>query len=205
MAETTRESRSPSTGAAPAVVVAQNERRRDLIRWGPILAGLVVAIASLTLLTVLGVAIGLTADPVIAGEFDLGVASTVWGFAAAALSFLAGGLVAGAASTRTPGAGVVNGMMVGVAAIAALTVAAAMGIGNLLGAGAANLAQIAEIAPAFETDEAVEFAQAQTDDARVAAWGAFVVLVGALILAAVGGLLGSRSAAAAADDDAPER
>jgi hypothetical protein len=178
MAQTTRESRPPAASGAQPVAVAQGARRRDLVRWGPVLAGLVVSIASLTLLTILGVAIGLTADPVIAGDFDLGVAATVWGFASAALAFLAGGLVAGAAQGRAPGAGLFNGMMVGVSAIAALTVAAAMGVGNLLGAGAANLAQIAEIAPALETADAVEFAQAQTDDARVAAWDAFLVLIG---------------------------
>jgi MFS family permease len=201
MPETPRQGRPP----AQPVAVTDDFRRRDLIRWGAVLAGLVVAIASLTLLSILGTAIGLTAEPVVAGEFDLGLATTVWGFATAALAFLAGGLVAGVASTRTPGAGIFNGMMVGVSAIAVLALAVGMGIGNLLGAGAANLAQIAELGSAFETDEALEFAQAQTDDARIAAWGAFLVLLGALILAAVGGLLGARSAAAATDDEPARR
>ena len=198
MPETTRESTRP---AATVPVVSAGARRWDIPQWGPIFAGLIVTVAALVLLTLLGVAVGLTADPVLTGDFDLGVAATVWGVASAVVAFLAGGVVAGSTAARSMGAGGFHGAMVGVFAVAAITLAAAFGLGNLLGAGAANLGQIAEIAPAFETQEAVQFAQAQSDDAQVAAWATFFSLVGAIVVAAIGGGIGGRSAEAATADE----
>jgi hypothetical protein len=199
MAQTTRETTRPVAVSRPAGGV----RRWDALSWGPIFAGLIVTVATLVLMTILGAAIGLTADPVLAGEFDLGTAATVWGIITAVVAFLLGGMVAGATAKPTTGAGTLNGAMVGAFAIAAVTLSAALGIGNLLGAGAANLGQIAEIAPALETEEAVEFARAQADDAEIAAWVTFFSLLGAIIVAAIGGLLGARSTEAVVDDDRP--
>ena len=193
MAQTTPP--TPRSERAADVPARRAVALRDMVRWGPVFAGLTVLIAAMTLLTLLGVAIGVTADPVLAGDLDLGVAATIWGIATAVIAFLIGGFVAAYSTPMDAPGGAFNGFMVGALAIAALTVAAGLGIGNLLGAGAANLGQIADIAPAFDTDDAVQMAQDQMDDARVAAWATVAAFAGALILSALGGLAGSKAGA----------
>ena len=63
---------------------------KDRVRWGPILAGLLTTIASMLILTVLGLAIGLSAfEP---GEGDgLGTAAGIWGAVSAVVAFSAVG------------------------------------------------------------------------------------------------------------------
>lgn len=202
MAQTT-----PATPRSDAEVDVRSPRRplRDMVRWGPVFAGLTVLIATMTLLTLLGVAIGLTAEPVIGGEGELGVAATIWGILTAVVAFLVGGFVAAYSTPMDTRGGTFNGFMVGALAIAALTVAAGLGIGNLLGAGAANLGEIADIAPSFETDDAVQVAQGRIDDARVAAWATIGAFAAAVVLAALGGLAGSKAGPHADPDDRDAR
>jgi hypothetical protein len=181
--------------AAYAPVETDATLRKDRVRWGPIFAGLLTTIATLVVLTVLGLAIGMTAlDPGETGQFDLGTAAAIWGAVSALVAFFLGGWVASrTAAVDGAASGTTNGIMVGVAAIALLIWMVGAGLGNLLGVMGANLNQMADIARTVDpatAEEALPTAQAAYENTRDTAWGTFIGLVLALAAAALGGYLG---------------
>lgn len=104
----------------------------DLVRWGPIIAGIFAALATLITLSVLGIAIGLSAfnygDP----ASNFGIGAGIWGAISALIAFLVGGWIAGrgaAFSGRT--SGVFNGAMVWFVVIPLLVYMLGSGIGAL--------------------------------------------------------------------------
>lgn len=104
----------PPTNDIDTAVVAP----RDLVRWGPVIAGLFAAIATLITLGVLGLAIGLAAyDPGDPAR-NFGIGSSIWGAISALIAFGIGGWLAGrtaALSGRT--SGILQGAMVWFVAI----------------------------------------------------------------------------------------
>jgi amino acid transporter len=173
---------------------------RDLIRWGPIVAGLLVTLTTLVVLAALGLAIGLSAfEPGDVGAAD--TAATIYGIASAIVAFLLGGFVAGRGAARTGhGNGAFQGLMVGVTAIAVTVFLVGIGAGNLLGAAASDLRAITEVATNFEIDsqQAERAARAAYEDAEAGAWGTVIGLLVALAAAALGGLFGGNRRQAAA-------
>ncbi len=161
--------------------------RRDLVRWGPIVAGLVTTLATMLVLSVLGLAIGLSAfEPGDTGGTTYSTAAATWGAVSAVLAFVTGGWVA--ARTTAPGGiavGLLNGFLVGAAAVALTIWLVGSGVGNLLGAAATNFGEIASVA--FSADAATAY-----DEARTGAWSTFATLVVALSAGAAGGALGHR-------------
>lgn len=89
----------------------------DQVRWAAILAGLFTVFATLIVLTVLGVAIGLsTFDADNPNAFGIGAG--VWGAVSALIAFAFGGYIAGrSAAVQGKGMGVLNGAMVWIVAI----------------------------------------------------------------------------------------
>ena len=169
---------------------------RDRVRWGPIVAGLFTTLTTLVLLTLLGVAIGLSAfEPGEVGE-DVATGAAIWGGIALLLAFFVGGWVAGStAGLLGAGNGTFNGLMVGVTAIVVTIWLVGSGLGNILGAAGANigeLSQIAGTADVPEGEQVLDQARAAYDDAVAGTWGTFISLALALAAAAVGGLVGSR-------------
>lgn len=165
-------------------------RRTDLIRWPAIIVGVFTTIATLIVLAALGTAVGMSVlDP----SQNVGQASTeatIWGIASAVIAFFVGGLVAArTAAVGGPPEGAFNGFMVGVTAIALTVLFIGFGVGNLLGAAAANLGQVANLQIGGEG-----LTQAFTS-AEASAWATFIGLAAALALAALGGLLGHRDRA----------
>ncbi|MBD1916981.1 MULTISPECIES: hypothetical protein [Cyanophyceae] len=69
----------------------------DLVRWGPIFAGLVVAIASQLVLTALGAAVGLTniagSDAAQSNAGDVGTAVGIWSIISLLIALFLGGYV----------------------------------------------------------------------------------------------------------------
>jgi hypothetical protein len=134
----------------------------DRIRWGPILAGLFASLSTLVVLSVLGLAVGLTSydagDPL--SSFGLGAG--IWSAISTILAFLIGGwLAARTAATRGRGNGVLNGAMVWIVAIPLVLYLLSSGLGSLLNtAGNVAATGAAAVAPA---------AAAVADDAAVAA------------------------------------
>ncbi len=185
---------------------------RDRVRWGPIWAGLFTALTTLIILSLLGVAIGLTAvDPRAAAQGGpppgLGIGAAIWGALTAIVAFLLGGWVAGwTAAVFDRKWGALNGALVFVVAVPATLLLAGLGLGTLLGAlgsfaGALNIdpsqVQSAVQGAASQTQQAT--AQTQPADAaqaaqaaRTGAWGTLIGLLVGLGASALGGLLGIR-------------
>ena len=186
---------------------------RDRVRWGPIWAGLFTVLTVLILLSLLGLAIGLTA--VDAGRAaaqggpppGAGIGAAIWGAVTAIVAFLFGGWVAGwTAAVFDRKWGALNGALVFVVAVPATLLLAGLGFGSLVGvlgsfAGALNIdpsqVQSALQGAAGQGQQAA--AQTQPADVtraaeatRNGAWGALIGLLIGLAASAVGGLLGTR-------------
>lgn len=106
-------SRSDPVAPAHTSVAATILAPFDRVRWGPILAGIFAAMSVLTLLSVLGLAIGLTAwDP---GDDtrNYSVGAGIWSILSALIAFFIGGwLAARSAAAVGERNGLLNGAMV---------------------------------------------------------------------------------------------
>jgi hypothetical protein len=165
----------------------------DRVRWAAVLTGLVVALVAVALLSVLGLAIGLTTSTPgdIAGTLGLG--RGVWTAISALIALVAGGWAA-ARTAAVPGRanGALNGAMV--------WVAAALLVFALLGSGLATLAAVAgnvvtagiQLTAPF-TGQAAANGPDILSAGSIAAWGMLLALLLGLVAATLGGLLGARS------------
>lgn len=123
------------------------------------------------------------------GSVDLGIATAV------IASFL-GGLVAGmSAAVGGRSRGLLNGLMVGASAIVAMLVLIGAGAGTLLGAGATALGDVVSIGQQLNVSQEVNAAVDAFDRAESSAWGSFIGLTLAVVLAGLGGLVGARGRA----------
>jgi hypothetical protein len=175
---------------------------RNRVQWGPIIAGVLTAIATLLLLTVLGLAIGASAfEPREAGK-SIGASAAIWGGLSAIIAFFLGGWVAAkTAAVGGPGSGMINGLMVGATILALLLYLTGSGVASIIGTLGSNIGDIANVAQSdpqgaqSQTQQAQQQAQ-QVDPqqafqtVRDSAWGTFIGLLLPLIAAALGGLLG---------------
>ena len=141
----------PSTAATgvigvPAVEVVDvaNVPLRDRIRWGPIIAGVVTAFAVLLFLTVLGIALGISA---LGGDDDpqtWGTAAGIWGGLSLLVAFFFGGwMAARAAATLSESDGPLNGFVTGAATLLLLLWLATTAITGALGFFASTVSNIA--------------------------------------------------------------
>ncbi|MBZ0286248.1 MAG: hypothetical protein K8I30_01435, partial [Anaerolineae bacterium] len=111
---------SPSASAVPTPRMDVNTAvvtPTDQIRWASVLAGLFTVFATLIVLTVLGIAVGLsTYDADNTNAFGLGAG--IWGAVSALIAFALGGFMAGrTAAVQGKDMGVLNGAMVWIVAI----------------------------------------------------------------------------------------
>lgn len=184
--------------------------QKDRVRWSAVIAGVVTALTCLLLLSLLGIAIGLTT--VNAGTAaaqgapppDLGRNLGIWGGAAALISFLLGGFVAArTAAVFDRGWGALNGTLVFLLGLPIILWLAAQGLGFALG----TFAQSMQIDPGTATNAATQAQQTAqqaaqqvqpidvaraAERARNAAWSAFLVSLLGLGAGALGGYLGTR-------------
>ena len=173
-------------------------RTRDRVRWGPIVAGLLTALTSLLLLSLLGLAIGLTV--VNAGTAaaqggppaETGPASAIWAAISGLLSFLLGGYVAGrTASLFSRGWGAFNGAMVFLLAVPLILWLASQGLGGILGNLGAFAGDLGNQARQAAGDaQPIDVARA-AERARNTAWGALTGSLLGLGASALGGWLGT--------------
>ena len=168
---------------------------RNRVQWGPIIAGVLTSIATLLILSVLGLAIGASAfEPRDAGE-SIGTGAAIWGALSAIVAFFLGGWVAAkTAAVGGPGSGMINGLMVGATILALLLWLVGSGVASIVGAIGSNIVDIANLA---QDQGQTAQQQAQTADTQQAfenvrdsAWGTLAGLLLPLIAAAVGGYLG---------------
>lgn len=188
---------------------------RDKVRWGPILAGLVSALATLLLLSLLGVAVGLTAatgDPnggaaAAANRSGYGTGAAIWAALSALIAFFIGGYVASRTSAvRGKGNGWINGAMVWAIALPLLLWLAANGLSGFLNALGFNLGGLLNtvanpadpanpLNPTNPNNPANNPGTVQNaaETARNGAWGALASMVLGLLAASLGGFIGARS------------
>lgn len=182
------------TTGVTADAAAMQTTFRDRVRWGPIVAGVFTALTTLVIMTILGLAIGMSAfEPDETGARTIGTAAAIWGIISALLAFFLGGWVAGRNAQGSPeDNGAINGFLVGAATIAVMLWLIGAGMGNLLGLVGANvdaITQIVDDANVSQEDVAT-ITQENYDDARDAAWGTLAGLVVALAAATAGGAMG---------------
>lgn len=186
----------------PTTQIGENELEvRDRVQWGPIIAGLVTTIGSLVILSVLGLALGASVLDRNAPDSEISTWAAIWGAVSAIVSFFLGGVVAAkSAAIAGPGTGMLNGLMVGLAALVLVLWLAGSGLGNLFGTIGGNLGDIATAVQGTDANAAVDDAQAQAadveddlrasfDEVQDAAWGTLAGLVLPLAAAAIGGYI----------------
>ncbi len=166
---------------------------RDRIRWGPIWAGLLVALAGFLLLSVLALAIGAQTVEVIGAA---GTVATITGWATAIIGFIAffvGGYVAGATSAvRGTIAGLLNGLLVWALGTVLILVFSALGVGQLFGALGSLFSQFRALIVIPETSP--QLVRQVADAIANGAFAAFLSMLLPAIAAALGGWLGAKTA-----------
>lgn len=174
----------------------------DRIRWGPVLAGLVVAISSQLVLSGIGAAIGLTtlansgAPRSDAG--DIGSAVGIWSIISLLISlFLGGWVTARSCGPMTRSTALLNGAVLWATTLAISAWLLSSGVSGAFGIVASNAGEIINQAPQTGVDipnQAPNLTAEETRDvagnaARVGwsfAFGSLLGLVAALIGASVG-------------------
>ena len=120
---------------------------KDRVRWGAIIAGVVTAFAILLFLTVIGIALGLSA---LGGDNDTsswGTTAGIYGAITLLVAFFVGGWVAARAATPSPESnGLLNGFLTGAAILLLLLWLATTAVTGALGFFAGTVTDIAGVA-----------------------------------------------------------
>ena len=182
--------------------------RGDRVYWGPIIAGFLTALTTLTLLSLLGLAFGITnfnagqAASQGAPVVETGMNSLLWAAFAGIVAYLLGGFIAGrTAGTYDRGWGMLNGMMVFMLTLPFMLWVATVGMGAIfggLGAFAGGVVagygpQAGDAARQVAPNPASINVTAAAEAIRNSAWGALLGVIVGLIAAGLGGFLGTRS------------
>lgn len=171
---------------------------KNRVQFGPIVAGILTAITSMLILTVLGLAIGASAlEPREVGQ-GIGTAATIWGIISAILSFFLGGFVAAkTAAVAGVGSGMMNGFIVGAGSLVLVLWLAGSGLGALVGVLGNNVSDIANVVQGAGVSTGEVQQQAGQVDApnsfetlRNSAWGTLAGLILPLAAGAIGGVVG---------------
>lgn len=210
---------SGSSGRSPNVdITAAMVTPADRVRWGPIIAGLFAALTTLAVLSVLGLAIGLSAYDAGDTARNFGIGAGIWGVISALVAFFLGGwLAARSAAVRGTSNAVLNGAMVWVVAIplllymlggmgfTAANTAADSATGVAAGSESRDLADRAEQASARITDAVTPDTTARTEEAAdrgaKTAWWTLAALLLGFGAAATGGYVGTRDRSYEREDD----
>lgn len=156
--------------APPAVEVeVGNFGHGDHVRWGPIIAGVVTAFAVLLFLTVIGVALGLSALGAEDDPGSWGTAAGIWGGLTLLVAFFLGGwMAARAVGPAHDLDGVLNGFITGAATLLLLLWLATTALTGALGFFAGTIADIAGAAAPAAIEATEQAAPPVTDQAEQA-------------------------------------
>lgn len=207
----------PAIYSAPDVNVEHTVQTPvDRVRWGAVIAGLLCALSTLALLSLLGLAIGASnVDPGDQAR-GFGIGAGIWGGLSALLAFLLGGWVAArTAAVRGERNGMINGAMVWALAVPLLLYLLGSGVGSLISTATTTGAQAAGAIAEQAADQGVNTPAVQAtaqagvdglqnlvtpnnianaaDSTARAAWGTLGSLLLALGAAALGGYFGART------------
>jgi hypothetical protein len=132
------------TGVPTVEVDVADVPLRDRIRWGPIIAGVVTAFAVLLFLTILGIALGMSALGGDDNPQTWGTAAGIWGGLSLLVAFFVGGwMAARAAATLSESDGPLNGFVTGAATLLLLLWLATTALTGALGFFASTVSNIA--------------------------------------------------------------
>lgn len=116
----------------------------DQVRWGPILAGIAIALGTQLILSALGMAIGLTAGATGAGAGSVGIGVVIWSIISLLISlFLGGWVMAQSCGPMTQKTAFLNAAILWGATLALSAWLLGSGISGAVGAAAANAGEIA--------------------------------------------------------------
>lgn len=190
---------SPGYAGNPA---ADSVEVKNRVQVGPIIAGILTAIAIMIILTVLGLAVGSSAlEPRDLGQ-AVGTGAAIWGIVSAIIAFFVGGWVAAkTAAVAGTGSGMINGFMVGAAILAIVLWLTGTGVASILGSISSNIADITNLAKSqgVSVQQAQQQAQQQVqqvdpqtvfNSVKDSAWWTLAGIIVPLIAAAVGGWVG---------------
>ncbi len=160
------------------VLAVEAVRPMDRVRWGPILGGMVTTLATILLLNVLGLAIGLSALGPGGTVSDLATGAGIWSGITALIAFFVGGWVAGRSEAASTPAGysfpgLLNGALVWATTVVLLLLLTALGALGYFGA------SLNMITSGITNGQAV-----------TGAWTTFIASLLTLAAAMLGGLLG---------------
>ncbi|MCU0547321.1 MAG: hypothetical protein MUE44_35045 [Oscillatoriaceae cyanobacterium Prado104] len=117
----------------------------DRVRWGPILAGIAIALGTQLVLSALGIAIGLSAGATGADANSVSLGVGIWSIISLLISLLLGGWVmAQSCGPMTKKTAILNAAILWAATLALSSWLLASGISGAVGAVAANAGEIAE-------------------------------------------------------------
>lgn len=194
--------REPVRRAVPQKVVNETHEthvlpaKRDRVRWGPVWAGALTALATFLLLELAFLALDLLT---LGGPDDNSIALMTG--LAGLIAFLLGGLTAAAtAQHRGFSDGLLHGILVWVLAVIGITLLTLLGGGALFGAFSSSLEQISGVQQAANQGADVSDAVEQARDTASKALAGLGAFLGA---SALGGLLGAKFYPSM--DDAQER
>jgi len=179
-----RPSWADEDGAASALLAA-----RDSVRWGPIVAGVITAMTTFLLLSLLALGVGLTAATGASGDQAqaVGIGGAITAALIGLLAFFLGGFVAGRTSAVVGRpAGALNGFLVWALGVVVLLALGAFGLSSILGAAGEIVGQTG--VPSVSAPDVDPAAAADT--VRNSALGAFASLAIPAIAAAIGGAVG---------------
>jgi hypothetical protein len=163
---------------------------RDAVRWGPIWAGLLVAISGFLLLSLLALVIGIetVSSGAVAGQDATQLGEYVAALLAV-LAFLIGGFVTGRTSAiRGRASGLLNGFLVWALGIVLIAVLSAIGLGQMFGALGNLFAQLRSLTGTIGGQDPQEVAAALRSSALIA----FLSTAIPALAASIGGWLGAR-------------
>lgn len=172
-------------GAAAAAVPVT----RDLVRWGPVWAGLLISIPIQLVLSALGFAIALSALNPTAANYTQRLASTMtwWSAISFLIAMFIGGYIAGRmAAVSGVRNGLAQGTLVWALALLAGVILSALGAAGVLGT-ATNLQPLLARGVPLSGPEA----RTLISSTSTGMWWFFIGAVVAWIAAAVGGILGA--------------
>ncbi len=181
------------TSVAP--VVNPIVEYHDRVRWGPIFAGIVVAIASQLLLSALGTAIGLSAGAGGTTASTVGLGVGIWAIVSLMISlFLGSWVMASTCGPMTARTAMLNGTILWATTLLFSAWLLTMGISGVFGVIASNAGAIAEEVqqpaslpnPDVTTQEAQQYASNTAKAGFAFLFGSLLGLVSSLIGSTVG-------------------
>ena len=173
--------------------VASPGRWQDRVHWGPVWAGVVVALPVFLVLQLLLFALGVID---LSGEGGQSTTASILSAVVALLAFFVGGLMAGStAASRDSDEGLLHGVLTWAVGIVAILGLSLLGAGALLGNLATAASQVGglqqQVGQAGQVAGQIDPAQALQAAQQGAGWAALALGL-TVVAAAAGGIVGQR-------------